>query len=637
MGPMSKRDNASAARSPGASRTASRGAANAAPPSVADNRALFPAAILTERPWAWAVALAAVICVGGALQWPLLNNDVVERVHGWRQAQTDMTSRNFARDGMNPLVARVDYIGDGQMQLELPVYQYLTAICYRLFGVAPVWGRLVAMLFGAGSAIVLYQIGAMLWSRRAGLLAAGVFTFSPLDLYFNRAIMPDSGTICFTLLSLWCFLRFFRDGRRRDLILAAATIFLALAGKPPIVVTVFPPLAVAALLSVGWRVWRRPDLLIALAVAALLFGGWMKYQSYVNNQRSDNLGIEFTNAGEFNQDLMFWYFGDAKQRSDPRTYRRIWSRLHDWLGHPAPGLAHRADQRRIADMLRRAGRPVPQAVAANAEFGAAGAAAETVARYYVVALCLIGIGLSWRMRMQWILPAWALGSLAYVLIFLNVNYVHNYYQMPLIPMFALAAAVGLDRLLAGAERLLPASAAGGRTFAGAAPGGAVVALFLAVQAWGGFAVLRDYDGHPNHETWKPGERAYTKTLQQHIDFGRLIHDHLPDNGGLLALAGDGFTADVRDPQMLFYVDRRGFHIQAPVKGANAPRDKNAWVRDHFPQIMKTVLERQCRTLVVVNPALLLTPAFAADLGRRFKLHYREPSNAFVVFDLMQTP
>ncbi|MEE8169547.1 MAG: glycosyltransferase family 39 protein [Phycisphaerae bacterium] len=289
--------------------------------------------------WMHAVLLLFILGIGVVLQWPGLGNEMLERVHGWRQAQTAMTSRNFVRDGMNPFVARVDYIGNGQMQLELPVYQYLVAVCYRVFGINEVWGRIVALLFGMCSAAVLFLIGRLVWNARTGLLAAAVFSWSPLNVYFNRAFMPDSATIFFTLLAFWAFLRFFRDHRAAHLIVASLSIALALAGKPPIAVTVAPPLAVALFLAHGRRFWRQGRLAVGLLAAVVVFAGWMQYSSYVNNNRSDDLGISFTNAGEFNEDLMKWYFGDDEQRGDPRTYRRIFRRTHDWFGHWIPALA----------------------------------------------------------------------------------------------------------------------------------------------------------------------------------------------------------------------------------------------------------------------------------------------------------
>lgn len=615
---------------------------------------MFPVGAAGDPRW-FIPALLAIILVGVALQWPGLGNEMLERVHGWRQAQTAMTSRNFVRDGMNPFVARVDYIGNGQMQLELPVYQYLVAICYKLFGINEVWGRIVAMAFGIASAVMLFLIGRMLFSARVGLLAAAVFSWSPVNVFFNRGFMPDSCTIFFALASVWGFLRYFRDRRGRDLVLSCVTVFLALAGKPPIALSIAPPLAAALFLQFGRSFWRQRQLAIGLLVAAIAFGGWMKFQSSVNNHKSDDLGIDFTNAGEFNQHLIHWYFGSPQQRSDPRTYERIFSRVSDWLGHPWPSLAAKADGPRT--------RQNPTGV--SPDLGPVGRAGEFIAHYAVITLCLLGIALSWRTPMQWVLPAWFIGGLAYVLVFLNVNYVHNYYQQPIIPMLALAAAVGLDRVCewvggrttpvrSGDARHADRGEDRART-AGPVRGAIeafVIVLFLAGQAYGGYAVLRDYDPRPGYEFWQPGERMYWSQNTQAIDFGRRIHASLPDNGGLLAFAGDGRVADVRDPQVLYYVDRRGFVIQAPSKYQDEVRDQaraqrrpsteavqqiNRWVSDRFPQILDTAIKKGVRTLVVVYPGILLTEDRLKDVLTRFRLHHRAPRDEFAVFDLTQPP
>ncbi|MEE8169548.1 MAG: hypothetical protein V3T70_03290 [Phycisphaerae bacterium] len=263
--------------------------------------------------------------------------------------------------------------------------------------------------------------------------------------------------------------------------------------------------------------------------------------------------------------------------------------------------------------------------------------------------------------MQWILAAWCLGCLAYVLIFLNVNYIHNYYQMPLVPMLAIAIAHGLDRLVAGITRLLPPKSHSAFNLPGAIVAAALIAPFCAAQVYGSHAILRDYDAHPGHERWYPGLSKYWAVMEPPhspdlIRMGRQIHEQLPDNGGLLALAGDGMVADVRDPQMLYYVDRRGFVIHAsddameeikqtlrdevragrfPLKGYGVEnrRRKYAWIDAHMIEFVERAIEKDIRTLVVVRAGTLLSAGTMAELQRRYRLHHAAPRGAFVIFDL----
>lgn len=620
------------------SRDRSRRPDQSGPPGAAKARAATrtpaAAAIAVPTPerdplsaWACGLILLLILIGGLAFQWPHLTAPILERVHGWRQAQTAMTARNFVRDGMNPFFARVDYIGDGQMQLEFPLYQYVVAICYLLFGIDEFWGRVVAMLFGMGSAVLTFFIGRSVWNGRVGLMAAALFTFSPLNIFFNRAFMPDSSTIFFTLLALWAFLRFFQTSRVWPLVVACTAITFALAGKPPIALSVAPPLAVAMFLTYGLRFWRQGRLIVGLAAALLLFVGWMKYSSFINNERSDKL-IEgtFTNAGEFNQSLVHWYFGSPQQRADARTYARIFRRVPDWVGH----WGTHAETSGILESVRHWG---------------------------VVALALLGVALSWRTRMQWILPAWFLGCLAYVLVFLNVNFIHNYYQMPIIPMLALAAALGVDRLLAAVERL--AARIRPAALRGLAPGATLIGViaFGAVQAHGGHVVLRDYNADTRAENWTSAKHAYWDVLTQMVELGRRMHAQLPDNGGLLALTGDlSRVGDVRDPQLLYYVDRRGFVIQGCDEIAAAiekelkedvargalPRTQYAaqrrkriheWVDRELLNVLAPAIEKGVRTLAIANPNIVLSAETWKSLTTRYRLHHRDPAGQYAVFDL----
>lgn len=596
-----------------------RASPRAAEAAVAGPRPIFPPSAPIPL-YAWPLLLA-ILAYGLYLQWPGLGNEIIERLHGWRQCQTAMTSRNFVRDGMNPLFARVDYIGDGQMQLELPVYQYLVSICYCIFGVKEVWGRIVALLFGMGSATVLFMLGRMLWSTRAGLLAAAVFSWSPLNVFFNRAFMPDSSTIFFALLSLWMFLLYFRDGRGRDLWIACVAVALALAGKPPIAVTVAPPLIAALFLAHGRGAFRQWRLGVGLAAAFAFFMAWMLYSNYINNHRSDNLqeaGLSFTNAGQSNKELMDWYFGSSAQRNSSKTYARIFGRVPDWVGHWMPSMAAVARPTAIQAVL--------------AFFG----------RYGLIGLAIFGTCVVWQTRMQWVLPAWFFGCLAYVLIFLGVNFVHDYYQMPVVPLLALSAAAGVDRIAAwvAARRREADGSPRARVSLRGVLAGVLTLAFAGAQAYAGHAVLRDYDARA--EAWSPGQRAYWNVVTPFVTMGKDIHKHLPDEPGLMLLAGGGMISDCRDPQLLYFIDRRGFVVQAPdevfktldnVPPAVKAARRNAWVAEHFDEVLSLAIRKGARTLVLVYPGALLPGERLAALAKRHRQHYVDPAGQFAVYVL----
>src|SRR5205085_6932153 len=121
-----------------------------------------------------------------------------------------------------------------------------------------------------------------------GVAAAAIFSWSPLDVFFDRAFMPDASTIFLNWAGLWLFVEYCcrrnmhahaQDGRkravaggadgaraptggaglsdRRLLALAAVVFGMGMAAKPPVAVTVLPALAMALVATFGWRLWRQ--------------------------------------------------------------------------------------------------------------------------------------------------------------------------------------------------------------------------------------------------------------------------------------------------------------------------------------------------------------------------------------------
>ena len=64
----------------------------------------------------------------------------------WRECDLGAVSRNYARESMNPFYPRIDWRGTtpGYAEMEFPLYPYLTAITYKLFGVHDYFGRVWA-------------------------------------------------------------------------------------------------------------------------------------------------------------------------------------------------------------------------------------------------------------------------------------------------------------------------------------------------------------------------------------------------------------------------------------------------------------------------------------------------------------
>ena len=110
----------------------------------------------------------------------------------WRECDIGAVSRNFAREGMNPLYPRIDWRGDGPgyAEMELPIFPFLTAIGYEIFGVHDQLGRGLAFLFSLGALFFFYRLAREYLTVYPALIAFTFFAFNPLIVDQSTALQP---------------------------------------------------------------------------------------------------------------------------------------------------------------------------------------------------------------------------------------------------------------------------------------------------------------------------------------------------------------------------------------------------------------------------------------------------------------
>jgi len=94
-------------------------------------------------------------------------------------------------------------------------------------------GRLLSAMASTATIPVVYLVGRQLYSRRAGLLAAMLFTPLYLTVYFAHFIKPESLQTFLTIVSFFFTVRVLRVGKPRDYVLAGWFTGLAAATKYP--------------------------------------------------------------------------------------------------------------------------------------------------------------------------------------------------------------------------------------------------------------------------------------------------------------------------------------------------------------------------------------------------------------------
>ncbi len=136
---------------------------------------------------------------------------------------------------------------------------------------------------------------------------------------------------------------------------------------------------------------------------------------------------------------------------------------------------------------------------------------------------LLGWSRVGRLPNRAFLLCWLLGLAGYVLIFFNLNFVHNYYQIPLLAPLAVLVALGLQTAAAGKPRL--------------------PAFFFGLLVVANVAYTEVY---------------YYKISAEHVEIGRLIRENTPDSALVIVTYR---MMDCRDPRILYRTGRRGWSVE----------------------------------------------------------------------------
>jgi hypothetical protein len=167
---------------------------------------------------------------------------------------------------------------------------HLTGSTYfsEYFGTAQT-GRILTALVDALTVLVIYGIGARLWTRWLGLLCAALYAFAVLPIQTAHIFGSEPYMTLFATLALFCSVLVAQTGKRRYALLAGITTGLALACK----LSALPLLALPLAGAVVWRmktvdvdkmglrtVWHPALLLSGVLAVVAAFISWFVADPY---------------------------------------------------------------------------------------------------------------------------------------------------------------------------------------------------------------------------------------------------------------------------------------------------------------------------------------------------------------------
>lgn len=376
-------------------------------PWLASVQALLSGAVWSRLP---AVFAGAMFCFSAWVTFRAVDQPLID-IHAFRQTQTALTAEWMVREGW-----RLDYQtpvagAPWAIPLEFPIYQSLVAAVVAVTGLdLSATGRVVSWLFLVACAWPACGLADRLRLPRSVAWTSCTLLWSaPLYVYWGRTFMIETTAMFFSLACLPFWLDVVRgEGGRRSRWLFVIFASLAVLQKATTGGPVLLVLLVAG--AIRWLVpgdrppGTRPAAVwaIALSLASLAVGvAWTAHADGV--KETNPLGKVLAGSG-----MAAWHFGTLAQKLDFETWRLVvWERGFRWN---AAGLL---------------------GVAALACFWVWPAPGRTAEQRRDRLLVLTGLTL-------YLLP---------ILIFTNLHWVHEYYQVACVVFLLGALAVVLGSWL----------------------------------------------------------------------------------------------------------------------------------------------------------------------------------------------
>ncbi len=193
----------------------------------------------------------------------------------WRQADTAAMARNYYEQGFHFFSPQIDWGGntDGRVESEFPLYQYVVALLYGVFGFHEWFGRALSILCSLLTILGAYAVVRQTSGERAALFASAFLAFAPTSIFYGRTFMPESMMLMFSVWGIYYFLRYSEKGLVRPLVVSA--LFVALAALLKITALFLGvPLLFLAWRRYGWKLFLSATMWLYAVAVLLPVAGW---------------------------------------------------------------------------------------------------------------------------------------------------------------------------------------------------------------------------------------------------------------------------------------------------------------------------------------------------------------------------
>ncbi len=198
--------------------------------------------------------------------------------NGFNGAAFSQAARNSLRFGLlpqTPYYAGLAPPGPTHWYTDHPMMLHLHLMVFQgIFGYSECVNRLVPALYSFFTLLVLFLLVLRLAGRATALVAACIYTLTPLNLIFANMVNHEQGAVFWCLLFLYAYCRWHQQGLRRHTVLALVSVTIAAQFDWPAYYLAFlvalHALATGVRRHPGWLRWRREYTWTALFSAVVL-------------------------------------------------------------------------------------------------------------------------------------------------------------------------------------------------------------------------------------------------------------------------------------------------------------------------------------------------------------------------------
>ena len=230
----------------------------------------------------------------------------------WRQSDVATIARNFSRGGFDFFHPRIDWAGaePGYVGTEFPILPFAVSIAYKAIGEHDWLGRAETILFFAMSLPFFFLLVRDLFGELAAVWSLFFYSFAPLSLFASREFMPDMPSLSLAIAGVYLFRRWMATAGSTMLLASAVCASLSILIKLPSIVIAAPLAAVAGIGDPGRRPRCRLQLLLFAIVTLVPAGVWY-WHAYRTAQQF--YPHHYFGAGGIRIMSINWYWGIFQQ------------------------------------------------------------------------------------------------------------------------------------------------------------------------------------------------------------------------------------------------------------------------------------------------------------------------------------